>query len=41
MEWKIKILEKGGVTIPQELRERLGLKRGDEAKFLLEGGVIR
>ena len=41
MEWKVKVLEKGRVTIPQELRDRLGLQKGDEVKFLLEGGVIR
>jgi len=41
MEWKVKVLEKGRVTIPQELRGRLGLKKGDEVKFLLEGGATR
>jgi len=41
MEWKVKVLEKGRVTIPRELRDRLGLKKGDEVKFLLEGGAIR
>jgi len=41
MEWKVKMLEKGRVTIPQELRDRLGLEKGDEVKFLLEGGTIR
>jgi len=41
MEWKVKILEKGRVTIPQKLRDRLGLKKGDEVKFLLEEGTIR
>lgn len=35
------VLEKGRVTIPQELRDRLGLKRGDKIKFSLEGGRIR
>jgi len=41
MEWEAKILEKGRITIPNELRERLGLKKGDEIKFLLEGRMIR
>lgn len=41
MEWRVKVLEKGRITIPQELRERLGLKKGDKVKFLLEGGIIR
>lgn len=40
MEWRAKLLEKGRITIPQEVRARLGLKKGDEVKFLL-GGIIR
>ncbi|MEM2127685.1 MAG: AbrB/MazE/SpoVT family DNA-binding domain-containing protein [Candidatus Bathyarchaeia archaeon] len=28
-------MEKGRITIPQEVRARLGLKKGDEVKFLL------
>jgi len=34
-------LEKGRVTIPNELRDRLGLKKGDKIKFSLEGGMVR
>lgn len=34
-------MEKGRVTIPRKLRDRLGLKRGDKIKFSLEGGMIR
>ncbi len=30
---------KGRVTIPQEIRQRLGLKEGDKVIFMVEGGV--
>lgn len=33
------ISSKGQVTIPQEIRERLGLERGDRVEFVTEGGV--
>ncbi|MEW6141566.1 MAG: AbrB/MazE/SpoVT family DNA-binding domain-containing protein [Chloroflexota bacterium] len=32
--------EKGWVVIPQELRERYGLKKGDRVHFIDYGGVI-
>jgi len=35
------LLEKGRATIPQELRSRLGLRKGDKIKFLIEGDIIR
>ncbi len=41
MEWETRVLEKGRVTIPQKLRARLGLTKGDKIKFSLEGGMIR
>lgn len=41
MGWETRVLEKGRVTIPQELRGRLGLKKGDKIKFSLEGSMIR
>jgi AbrB family looped-hinge helix DNA binding protein len=31
---------KGWVVIPQELRERYGLKKGDRVRFVEYGGVI-
>jgi len=31
---------KGWVVIPQELRERYGLKKGDKVRFVEYGGVI-
>jgi len=40
MEWETRVLEKGRVTIPNELRERLGLRKGDKIRFSLEGGTI-
>jgi AbrB family looped-hinge helix DNA binding protein len=30
---------KGQVTIPHEVRQRLGLKEGDRVEFITEGGV--
>jgi len=37
------INSKGQVTVPQEIRIRLGLKKGDRVEFVVEGGntVIR
>lgn len=33
------ITSKGQVTIPQRIRERLGLKEGDRVAFVVENGV--
>lgn len=40
---KGKLTSKGQITIPQEIRRRLGLHAGDEVEFLAEEGrtVIR
>jgi AbrB family looped-hinge helix DNA binding protein len=38
---KSRITTKGQVTIPKEVRERLGLRPGDELEFLEENGVYR
>lgn len=37
------ISSKGQVTVPQQIRERLGLSAGDRVEFVIEGGrtVIR
>jgi antitoxin PrlF len=37
------ITSKGQLTIPQEIRKRLGLETGDRVEFVVEGGrtVIR
>ncbi|MBT9329981.1 AbrB/MazE/SpoVT family DNA-binding domain-containing protein [Paracidobacterium acidisoli] len=32
------VSSKGQVTIPQEVRVRLGLKEGDRVEFVVEGG---
>ena len=37
---KAKITTKGQVTIPKEVRERLGLRPGDELEFVEEDGVF-
>jgi len=38
MAWSSTISSKGQVTVPQEIRIRLGLKEGDRVEFLIEGG---
>ncbi len=38
---KTRITTKGQVTIPKEVRERLGLRPGDELEFTEEDGVFR
>ena len=40
MEWETRVLEKGRVTIPSELRTRLNLRKGDKVRFSLEGGTV-
>ena len=38
---RTRITTKGQVTIPKEVRERLGLRPGDELEFTEEDGVFR
>lgn len=33
------LTSKGQITIPQEIRERLGVEKGDKIEFVTEGGV--
>lgn len=35
-----KITSKGQVTLPREIRERLGVHDGDRIRFELEGGAV-
>jgi AbrB family looped-hinge helix DNA binding protein len=37
----MRLTEKGQVTIPQRVRERLGLRPGDEVDFVVEGDTAR
>ncbi|PRX91863.1 AbrB/MazE/SpoVT family DNA-binding domain-containing protein [Allonocardiopsis opalescens] len=37
----MRITEKGQVTIPVEVRRRLGLQPGDEVEFIIEGNRAR
>ena len=36
---KTKITTKGQITVPKQVRERLGLRPGDELEFIEENGV--
>ncbi|WP_078555266.1 AbrB/MazE/SpoVT family DNA-binding domain-containing protein [Bacillus alkalicellulosilyticus] len=36
-----KMTSKGQITIPKELREKLGLNEGDQFKFLIENDEVR
>lgn len=38
---KTRVTSKGQVTVPKEVRERLGLRPGDELEFIEENGVYR
>jgi antitoxin PrlF len=37
----MKITSKGQVTIPQEIREKVGLLPGSEVEFKVEGNTVR
>jgi len=39
MNARATITSKGQITIPQEVRQRLGLKQGDQVVFVTENGV--
>jgi antitoxin PrlF len=38
---KTKITSKGQITVPKQVRERMGLQTGDELEFIEEGGFYR
>ena len=38
---KTKITSKGQITIPKQVRDRMGLRTGDELEFIEEGGLYR
>lgn len=38
---KTRITSKGQVTIPKHVRERLGIRPGDELEFIEEDGVFK
>ncbi|RJS84233.1 AbrB/MazE/SpoVT family DNA-binding domain-containing protein [Candidatus Bathyarchaeota archaeon] len=37
---QIRVLQKGKITIPAEIRERLGIKEGDVLTLLVSGGKV-
>jgi AbrB family looped-hinge helix DNA binding protein len=37
----MKVTTKGQVTIPQEIREKLGIQPGAEVEFEIEGKVVK
>lgn len=37
----MRLTSKGQVTIPQEIRDRLGLMTGTEVEFEIEGNAVR
>lgn len=39
MRVEVTVSSKGQVTIPQEVRQRLGLQQGDKVEFVIENGV--
>lgn len=39
MSTRATITSKGQITIPQEVRQRLGLKQGDQVVFVNENGM--
>jgi len=41
MEREMKVTTKGQVTIPQEIRERLGIHPGADVEFTVEGNVVK
>lgn len=36
-----KVMSKGQVTIPKDVREVLGVKSGDRVTFVVEGNIVR
>ena len=38
MTCKGTLSSKGQITLPQEIRRRMGLKQGDQVEFVIEGG---
>lgn len=40
MSWTAKITSRGRVTLPQGLRERMGLQPGDRVTFVLQGETV-
>lgn len=37
----MKVTTKGQVTIPQDIRDRMGIRPGTEIRFVIEGNAVR
>jgi AbrB family looped-hinge helix DNA binding protein len=41
MNWTCKLSSKGQMTVPQQVRENLGVKAGDQIDIVIEKGLVQ
>lgn len=41
LSWRVRVTSKGQVTIPQDVRRRLGIEPGSEVDFEIDDDVVR